>query len=222
METIISNPDLYHLVEKVFWNLDIGGMNIDAQIDQSCNTNFAKSNILFFNHLSKKNQNDWINVIQSLKSSDKGIAIIAFLKWNLKKGIFNLPCYSSPTVQDDFIKTIWKCCRKEDLSDEENNIVKILAHLTDKPNTPDEYGRTAIYLAAQNGHAQIVKILMALSDNSNCPDNYGDTPIYWAARRGHTEIFKILAPLTDNPNAPNTDGNTPIYFAAHSGYTEIV
>ena len=195
MEIIISNPGLCHLAEKVLWNLDIRDLNICAQINQSCkqilqNPTFC---LTYFNHLSKKNRNDWINVIQSSKSSDEGIAIIAYLQWNLKKGVVDLPCYSCSTVQDDFRKTIWKYCRqKEDLSDEDNNIVKILAHLIDKPNTPDEYGRTAIYLAAQNGHAQIVKILMALSDNSNCPDNYGDTPIYWAARRGHTEIFKIL------------------------------
>ena len=47
METIITNAGLQHLAEKVFWNLDIGGMNICAQINQSCKTNFAKSNILF-------------------------------------------------------------------------------------------------------------------------------------------------------------------------------
>ena len=36
MDTVIRNPGLHHLVEKVFWNLDIGGDNIGAQINQSC------------------------------------------------------------------------------------------------------------------------------------------------------------------------------------------
>ena len=171
--------------------------------------------LTYFNHLSKKNRNDWINVIQSSKCSNKGIAIIAYLQWNLKKGVVDLPCYSCSTVQDDFRKTIWKYCRqKEDLSDEDNNIVKILAHLTDKPNTPDEYGRTAIYLAAHNGHLKIVKVLIQLTDNPNAPNEYGNTPIHMAAPNGCYEIVKILAPLTDNPNAPNTVGDTPIHLAA--------
>ena len=49
--------------------------------------------------LSKENQKDWINVIQSVKNSDKGIAIIYYLKRNFKKEIVNPPCYSSPAVQ---------------------------------------------------------------------------------------------------------------------------
>ena len=65
-----------------------------------------------FKGLSKENQNDWIKVIQSVKNSDKGIAIISYLKWNLKKEVVDLPCYSSPAVQDDFRKKLRECCQK--------------------------------------------------------------------------------------------------------------
>ena len=74
-------------------------------------------------------------------------------------------------------------------------IVKILALLTNNPNTPDP----------------------------NAFNNkYGDNPILRAASYGHTEVVKILAPLTDTPNVPNIDGETPIHNAACNGYTEIV
>ena len=108
---------------------------------------------------------------------------------------------------------------KWELSDEDTEIVKILAPLTNNPNAPDEHGKTPIYWAAHEGHTEIVKILAPLTANPNAPNKNGDTPIYWAAWDGHTEIVKILAPLTDNPNAPNKYGRTPIKMAKN--YPEI-
>ena len=144
-------------------------------------------------HLSKENQNEWIKVIQSIKNSDKGIAVVSYVKWNLKKDKFvDLPCYSNPAVQNDFRKKILEFCKNEDTSDEEKEIVKILfVPLTDNPNAP-----------------------------LGSVHPWGRTPIYWAAHNGHTEIVKILAPLTDNPNAPDINGNTPILCAARNGHTD--
>ena len=175
-----------------------------------------------FKHLSKNNQLDWIKVIQSVKNSDKGIAILSYLKWNLKKRVVEPLCYSSPAVQDDFKMKIWESCKPKELSNEDTEIVKILAPLTDNPNASDGYGNTPINWAARNGHTEIVKILASLTDRPNAPNDCGNTPINWAARNGHTEIVKILASLTDRPNAPNNCGNTPINWAASNGHTEIV
>ena len=142
MEKIIKNPGLQHLAEKVFWNLDIEDLKICAQINQSCkqilqNPIFCLSK---FVHLSKENQNEWIKVIQSVKNSDEGIAVISYLKWNLKKDkLVDLPCYSIPAIQNDFRQ-------------------KILAPLiTDNPKAPNKDGYTPIYWAAR-GYTEIVKI----------------------------------------------------------------
>ena len=128
METIIKNPGLQHLVEKVFWNLDPEELKICAHINQSCKQ--ILQNPVFclrkLEHLSKENQNDWIKAIQSVKSSSEGIAIISYLQWNWKKDVMDVPCYSSPVVQVDFRKKIWECCRKQDSSDENTEMVKIL------------------------------------------------------------------------------------------------
>ena len=224
MEKIVSNPGLQHLVEKVFWNLDDEDLKICAWINQSCKQ--ILTNPIFclskFEYLSKKNRRDWLNVIQSFKNSDKGIAIIFYLKWNLKKNIVDPPCYCSPAVQDDFKKKIWESCKKQNSSKEDTEIVKILAPLTDNPNAKDNSGFTPISRAASNGQSEIVKILAPLTDNPNAPNNYGDTPIHYAAQVGLAEIVKILAPLTDGPNAPNKYGQTPIYWAACIGHLEIV
>ena len=105
MEKILNNPGLQHLAEKNFWNLDVEDLKICAQINQSCKQilKYPTFCLSKFEHLSKKNQRDWLKVFQSVKDSDKGIAIISYLKWNFKKDVLvDLPCYSSPNVQDDF------------------------------------------------------------------------------------------------------------------------
>ena len=225
METIITNPGLQHLAEIVFWNLAVGDLKIFAQINQTCkqilqNPIFCLSK---FEHLSKKNREDWIKAIQSVKNPAKGIAIISYLLWNLKEKIVDFPCYSNPTIQDDFREKIWKCCTKP--FDGGTEIVKIVAPLTDNPNKapfPNKIGMTPMYWAAWNGCTEIVKILAPLTDNPNAPTPYGSTPIHVAACFGHTEIVKILALMTDNPNAPNNTGETPIHVAARFGHAEIV
>ena len=164
MEKIVSNPGLQHLAEKVFWNLSAEDLKICAKINQSCKQ--ILQNPVFclgkLKHLSKKNRSDWINVIQSVKNSDKGIAIIAYMKWNLKKGaLLDLPCYSSPTVQDDFRKKIMESSEgKKESFDEPVEIVKISAPLTYNPNSPNHTGQTPIHMAAFHGHTEIVKILL--------------------------------------------------------------
>ena len=225
METIINNPGLQHLAEKVFWNLDVKDLKICAQINQSCKQILEDPKFWLkkFISLSKENQKDWIKVIKQVKSSDERNAIISYLQWNLVKGAVDLTCYSSPSVQDELRKEIFERCKGKDSSNENTEIVKILAPLTDNPNTPNAYGSTPIHEAANNGYTEIIKILAPLTNNPNSPDKYGETPLHAAADEGHTEIVQILVPLTSNPNAPDTHrGATPIHLAAYKGHTKIV
>ena len=82
METIITNPGLQHLAEEVFWNLDIEDLKICAQINQSCKQilKYPTFCLSKFEHLSEKNQRDWVKACQTEKNSDKGIAIITYFK----------------------------------------------------------------------------------------------------------------------------------------------
>ena len=227
MENIVSNPGFQHLVINIFLNLNYKDLKACQLINQSANE--ILNNPMFWirkfiqRGMSKENQKHWIKAIQSVtNSSFKEKSIILYLKWNLKKGgIFDLPCYTSSAVQNDFRTQItkrcghWKC-------NENTEIIKILAPLTDNPNAPTETGWTPMHGAAYYGHTEIVKILAPLTNNPNPPDKDGKTPIHMAAWKGHTEIVKILAPLTDNPNAPTDNGYTPIYWAAENGHTEII
>ena len=151
-----------------------------------------------------------------MKNTEKEIFISSYLKWNLNKtNVIDLPCYTSPAVQREFMKNIKKSCKAKKSSDECTEIVTVMAPLMKNPNAPDKDGRTSIYWAAFKGHTEIVKILTQLTSHPNSPDKNGETAIYKAAYEGHTEIVKFLASLSDNPNAPNKDEETPLYWAAH-------
>ena len=74
METIINNPGLQHLAEKVFWNLNVEDLKICAQINQSSKQ--ILENPMFWlrkfeDRLSKENQNEWMKIIQSSENSKK-------------------------------------------------------------------------------------------------------------------------------------------------------
>ena len=192
MEAIISTPGLQHLAENIIWNLNDEAMKIFAQINQSCSQ--ILQNPIFglrkFEHLSRNNQKDWIKVIQSVKNSDKGIAIISYLQWNFNNNaLMDFPCYSNLKVQQDFRMAIKVICKSIKTSKEDLEFVKIMAPLTDNLNAPNKHGETPIYLAAYRGHTEIVKILAPLRDNPNAPNKHGETP---SSVTNNGEIHRIL------------------------------
>ena len=95
-----------------------------------------------FRSLSQKDQKDWIKVITSEKNSEKEKSIFSYLLLNLKKeALEDLPCYTSPDVQDDFRKKIYTAVNCA--------------------------GVTPIYLAAFYGYTDIVKILAPAFDRQS-------------------------------------------------------
>ena len=101
LETILNNPGLQHLAENIIENLDYDDFERIGEINQSSKQilDYQMSKPLFllkkFRGLSKENQKDWINVIESEKNSKKKKAISTYLLWNLKKEALplDLPCY---------------------------------------------------------------------------------------------------------------------------------
>ena len=230
-EKILNNPGLQHLAEIIFGNLEVEHFKICRLLNQSAKR--ILDGPMFqdpmywlkkFRGLSIGNQYDWAKAIQSVQNSfGRKYAIISYLQWNLQKEVMDdLPCYTNSAIQDDFRMKIGQVFCKRDSSDEDVQVLKMLAPLTDKPNAPDKSGYTPIQWAAKNGHTELVKILTPLTNNPNSPNDYKRTPIHSAAQNGHVEIIKILIPLTDNTNAQDRIGYTPIHLAAMNGHTEIV
>ena len=201
METIVNNPGLQHLAEKIFLNLD----HQDLKICQQVNNSFKLiiNNHMFwlrkFTKLSLKNQSDWINAIRITKDTDLEKPVISYLKKCSKNSRVNdLPCYIDKPFLTKFEE---------------------LRSLAYNANTSDAFGRTPIFHAATEGDLVYLKILVLFADNPNASDVEGMAPIFMAALKGYEEIVRILAPLTDNPNAPCNNGWTPICLAASQRHT---
>ena len=108
----------------------------------------------------------------SLKYDTRGKAYNHVSKKHIKEleKMKNLPCYSNPDVQEDFTKRIREVCEKDEISDQDIDIVKIVAPLTDNPNAPNKWGYTPIYCARKKGYTEIIEIIKIL-ESSKTPKN---------------------------------------------------
>ena len=104
-------------------------------------------------------------------------------------------------------------------------IVKTLLENGANVNSTNTAGKTPLYLAAVNAHADTVRALLAcpqLKPNENEPVQEC-TPLHAAVVKGHVEIARLLLehPAVD-ANKPTRDGKTPLYLAALSGHVDTV
>lgn len=86
-----------------------------------------------------------------------------------------------------------------------------------------EAGATALYMAAQTGHADIVKILLAARANPNktvTEDSF--SPLWVAARMGHAPVVRLLLNAGASVDQRTAQGDTPAMIAAEEGHRDIV
>ncbi|CAG8575033.1 13340_t:CDS:2, partial [Racocetra fulgida] len=89
-----------------------------------------------------------------------------------------------------------------------------------KVNAVDINGKTALYLATENGHLNVVKALINKTD-VNITDKNNLTVLHIAAKMGYEEIVKILVE-TAQINATDNNYCTPLFYAAEEGYEKII
>lgn len=96
-------------------------------------------------------------------------------------------------------------------------------------NEQDEYGWTALQLAAAYGHAGIVHTLLAKGADPTIKNSLGRTALMYAAAFGHSAIVKtLLATRRANIDAASEDpenmhtGETALMLAAWSGHSDII
>jgi ankyrin repeat protein len=85
----------------------------------------------------------------------------------------------------------------------------------------DEEGRTATYIAANEGHLPLVRALLALGADPNLPEREGDGPLHVATHRGHVEVARALLDGGADPEMRGYFGHTPLRIATRAGHDEI-
>lgn len=84
-------------------------------------------------------------------------------------------------------------------------------------------GATAVYVAAEHGHAELIRILVEeYGGDARAPANNGVTPLHIAAEGGHVEVIKTLVQLGADVSLPINGGWTPLHIAAENGHADAV
>ncbi|KAL0910965.1 hypothetical protein M5K25_019064 [Dendrobium thyrsiflorum] len=95
-----------------------------------------------------------------------------------------------PTSDDavsDLVEALLEAARYDDLDD-----VVSLYSLGVSLNAKDSQGRTALHMAAANGHVDIVEYLIRNGVDVNASNNEKNTPLHWACLNGKKEVVKAL------------------------------
>ncbi|CAD8206300.1 unnamed protein product [Paramecium pentaurelia] len=79
-------------------------------------------------------------------------------------------------------------------------------------NQKDEYGRTPLSYAAENGDETICNYLLKIGANINIPNFDGMTPMHFVFKSNSVSLIMRFIHLGGNLNKLNNDGLTPVAF----------
>ena len=88
-------------------------------------------------------------------------------------------------------------------------------------DSADEYGRTAMHMAAANGHEEVIARLIAAGASVVLKNAEGNTPLHWACLNGHKTVVKTLMDKGASAAVVNNSGKTPVDEALSRGHDEI-
>ncbi|KAK5940122.1 hypothetical protein PMZ80_007540 [Knufia obscura] len=85
-------------------------------------------------------------------------------------------------------------------------------------------GKTALHLAAQNGHELIVDVLIRYGARLDSVSEGNWTPLLNAAKLGHAKVVEIIlaAAGPKEVNARTSSGMTSLHWAAENGHKKVV
>ncbi|BAT88718.1 hypothetical protein VIGAN_05230100 [Vigna angularis var. angularis] len=89
-------------------------------------------------------------------------------------------------------------------------------------DSKDDQGRTALHMAAANGHVDIVEYLIIKGVDLNAPNEEKNTPLHWACLNGHVEVVKKLILAGANVSVLNRHERTPMDEAVSRGKLEVM
>ena len=202
MEEFINNPGLQHLAEKVFFNLNVEDSKICTHINKSCEQ--ILENPMFWlrkfgDGISKKNQKEWIKIIQSEeKNPKKRKDIIAYLQWNFKKEI-----NETPTLADLIADTVADFLEKSEEEIPDEISIKIqtkpneVPEIAIEPNEDDVSDvKATIKLPGENEESvEFMANIRITSDTKINREDFADT-IFHNFDEAFTDLHKTTMPTT--------------------------
>ncbi|KAJ8528420.1 hypothetical protein K7X08_022112 [Anisodus acutangulus] len=88
-------------------------------------------------------------------------------------------------------------------------------------NFGDQYGLTALHMAAIKGKKDAVMIVAEFGADLECQDGEGHTPLHMAVEGGCPQTVEVLLNRGANVNARNKKGETPLSISRFLGNEEI-
>jgi hypothetical protein len=89
-------------------------------------------------------------------------------------------------------------------------------------SSTNQYGQTALLLAAEYGHAAVVSTLLIAGADISATSRLGQTALLLAAENGETAVVSALLTAGADVNAADQWGNTALTSAARWGHTDTV
>ena len=104
------------------------------------------------------------------------------------------------------------------------NVVRDLLRAGANVNAQLDDGKTALWMASQNGHYLVVRLLLNQNKvDVNAPMCDGSTSLWIASQNGYVEVVLLLLDHNKvNVNARLEDGSTALYVASQNDNAEIV
>lgn len=96
---------------------------------------------------------------------------------------------------------------------EENDALLLTEYLSSHPddiNVQDGQGRTAVHMAAANGHIDILELLMGFNPKPNMQNEEGNTALHFAALNNRLDAAKLLLNKGWSASIKNNSLKTPL------------
>ena len=103
-----------------------------------------------------------------------------------------------------------------------NDVVGLFLQAGMDSETADEQGRTALILAATEGHTATLKTLIANGADVKDTDKQGKTALIWAAESDHLPAVQALLVSGADVNHAANDGTTALSVAKNKSAAELV
>ncbi|KAF4070646.1 hypothetical protein AMELA_G00287870, partial [Ameiurus melas] len=83
-------------------------------------------------------------------------------------------------------------------------------------------GKTALQVAAHQGHMEVVKVLLQANSSIEAKDEDGDAALHYTAFGNQAEIARLLLSKGASVNLLNNSMCTALHIAVNKGYTDVV